>query len=372
MAAYHDKAGAKMLSKHSKSARASEADLPASDLGREFVLASSGKFSAPGSPGGWRSTANIPLAVDDAGGLLACETTKGFASQAEATADLDTRSLEDSFVGGRCYASDKSGAPYATQVFHARSPGELAPPGSRSVVVPLSRRAELMAGCDVGAGGPADLAVNAEAAVNCVGFGFDMKVTASGKRWTDGEEADFQYMPSGVHTICPTWNGRPIQLTVQCDERTAAVCQASLDSWRERQPKQTPFMCVEHREEEAAGRVLGFSYKTEPEPGVFCRTVPTPLGARNVNGRIHESFSPSFTTDAEYGKCRVACCNQRVAACRCATPGAASFPDGAKGSASNPASITGVAFSVGSLTNKPAFHQILPVLAKEASAASQT
>ena len=43
------------------------------------------------------------------------------------------------------------------------------------------------------------------------------------------------------------------------------------------------------------------------------------------------------------------------------------FPEGVRGSQSNPARITGVDFCVGTLTNKPAFHSMNPVRAKEAA-----
>jgi hypothetical protein len=112
-------------------------------------------------------------------------------------------------------------------------------------------------------------------------------------------------------------------------------------------------MCIEHREEEAAAWPEKFEWAADPEPGVYCSVMPGELGVRNVNGKVHRSFSPTFRTDAEYHKAKE-------------TNGRLSFPEGVRGSRSNPARVTGVNFSVGSLTNVPAFTNILPVRAKQA------
>lgn len=199
-----------------------------------------------------------------------------------------------------------------------------------------------------------------EGAVHCRDSGI---VFADDQKWEVDKEVSFQWMPGGVTTMRPSYNGRPIHLTVRCDEKTAKVVQSSFEAWRKKYPKQEPFGCVEHREQEAAIRPNGFEWRNEPEPGVFCSARPTELGARNVNGRIHRSWSPSFRTDAEYDKCTCKDCRLSAAECQCG--GDLEFPDGARGSASNPAEVIGVAFSVGSLTNKPAFKNILPVRARE-------
>lgn len=198
--------------------------------------------------------------------------------------------------------------------------------------------------------------------IQCRSSGAVMPANA---QWALDVPVSFQWMPGGVTTIEATWNGKPIQLTVDCDDQTAAVVQASLDEWRGKYPKQKPFGCVEHREEEAAVFPVEFAWHDEPEPGVYCSATPTALGVRNVNGRIHRSWSPSFTTDAEYGKCQCSSCSRKISACEC-DAGMAVFPKGARGHADSPASVTGVAFSIGSLTNKPAFKNIAPVRARNA------
>lgn len=168
--------------------------------------------------------------------------------------------------------------------------------------------------------------------------------------------AEFMWMPGGTTTINAAWNGRPIELTVQCDQHTAAAVQASLDEWKSKYPMQKPFGCIEHKEEDAALWPLGFNWKSEPK-GVFCTTEWSALGDQHIRGKIHRSFSPSFTTDAEYSKAKPA---------QASDPRSPMvFPEGARGSRSNPAKVTGVSFSIGSLTNKPAFKNIVPVRAKE-------
>jgi hypothetical protein len=171
--------------------------------------------------------------------------------------------------------------------------------------------------------------------------------------WEPGKPIEFMWMPAGVHTIvASTSDGRIIQITVQCDEETASVANASLQRWREQKPKQEPFGCVEHREAEAAVRVTADSGFVWRGDGVWLKAVPTTLGAEHVNGGVHRSWSPSFTTDADFDNARIIPANGKEMIV---------FPEGVRGSRSNPARITGVDFVVGSLTNKPAFSEIEPL-----------
>jgi hypothetical protein len=189
-------------------------------------------------------------------------------------------------------------------------------------------------------------------------------VLAADAAWSPGESVEFMWMPAGRHTICAGFRNGSIELTVNCDENTAANVQASLDAWRAERPKQEPFGCIEHREHEASVRVSAqqaFSFKND---GVYIAAEPTVLGAQNVNGKVHRSWSPSFTTDADYSQAKT------VKTASGAT--VMVFPEGARGSRSNPAQITGVDFCVGTLTNKPAFHSMSPVKASDAVTAAGT
>lgn len=195
--------------------------------------------------------------------------------------------------------------------------------------------------------------------IHCRSHSAAGSVLAADKPWSPGEQVEFMWMPAGTSTICAGFRKGSIELTVNCDENTAAAVQASLESWREERPKQEPFGCIEHKEQEASFRVgasCGFKWNND---GVYLAAEPTTLGANNVNGRVHRSWSPSFTTDADYSKA-----TERG--------GVLMFPEGARGSRSNPAQITGVDFCVGTLTNKPAFHSMSPVKASDAVQAGGT
>jgi len=188
--------------------------------------------------------------------------------------------------------------------------------------------------------------------IHCRSHSAAGSVLAADKPWSPGEQVQFMWMPAGVHTICAGFRKGSIQLTVNCDQNTAAAVQASLEEWRNERPKQEPFGCIEHKEQEASFRVgasCGFQWNQD---GVYLAAEPTTLGAQNVNGKIHRSWSPSFTTDADYSKATE-------------KNGMLLFPEGVRGSRSNPAQITGVDFCVGTLTNKPAFHAMSPVKASE-------
>jgi hypothetical protein len=182
--------------------------------------------------------------------------------------------------------------------------------------------------------------------------------------WKMGEEVKFMWMPAGVSTITAgitraTAQGmvnKSVNMTVICDKKTAEIVQASLEEWLAERPKQKPYGCVEHREQEATVLAKGFEWKEgEEDGGVYLAAEPTALGVSNVNGKIHRSWSPSFTTDAETSKA-------------VEKNGVLFFPPGVRGSASNPARIIGVDFVVGTLTNKPAFRNMSPVKASDHSA----
>lgn len=195
--------------------------------------------------------------------------------------------------------------------------------------------------------------------IHCRSHSASGPVLAADQPWECGKAVSIMWMPAGTHTICAGFRKGSIELTVNCDASTAEAVQASLESWRQERPRQEPFGCIEHKEQEASFRVgasCGFKWNDD---GVYLAAEPTTLGAQNVNGKVHRSWSPSFTTDADYSK---------------ATEhnGVLMFPEGVRGSRSNPAQITGVDFCVGTLTNKPAFHAMSPVKAKDAVQAAGT
>lgn len=183
--------------------------------------------------------------------------------------------------------------------------------------------------------------------------------------WAPDQETKFMHMPAGVHTITAGFRDRAVRLTVDVEPtQTASVLQASFDRLQSSAPKQKPFGCVEHDERDASFWPTRFESGSD---GVYLAGEPSALGAEHVNGKIHRSWSPSFTTDADYAHAICSQCREEGGECAC-KGSILEFPDGVRGSASNPARVTGTAFVVGTLTNKPAFRAIAPVKAKESDA----
>lgn len=186
--------------------------------------------------------------------------------------------------------------------------------------------------------------------IHCACAVSELIVTA-GQPWVQDQETSFMYMPAGRHTIIAGFRGKAIELTVEIvPEDAAKVLSASMEQLQASQPKQRLFGCIEHAEKDAS--VWAKKFEARPD-GVYLCAEPSKLGADHVNGRIHRSWSPSFLTDADYAKARL-------------VSDVYQFPDGVKGSKSNPAKITGCAFCLGTLTNKPAFREMSPVMAREA------
>lgn len=177
------------------------------------------------------------------------------------------------------------------------------------------------------------------------------EVQASAKAWKQGEDTEFMYMPAGVFIANgASYRGKGVVLAVKVDPtETAEQLRTSLKALVAQNPKQAPFGCIEHREEDASVWASDFVAR---ETGVYLVAKPSSLGESHVNGQIHRGWSPSFTTDAEYDKAVL-------------KGNVLYFPEGVRGSVSNPARVTGTGFCVGTLTNKPAIKNLDPVTASE-------
>lgn len=144
------------------------------------------------------------------------------------------------------------------------------------------------------------------------------------------------WMPAGKHTIKASKNGRPDVLTLTVTERDAAKLQAELAS------KTGPehYIGFDHLPGSRASIPLEFAWKTEPKPGIYFKCRWTPDGKKAVTAGEGESanygyFSPTFMADEK-------------------------------------GNVTGLPPSgeIGSLTNNPAFREILKVAASEPSTAN--
>ncbi len=208
-----------------------------------------------------------------------------------------------------------------------------------------------------------DLMVKAtEETISCRGAdGNGVKLGAS-EPWTPGKPVSYIYAPGGVTTINAGFRrNESITCTVQVDEQTAKDLQSSFD-FVSSTNKQEPYADEDHESKKATLRFppgkVTFAYGTHRgEEGVIVTGAePTSYGAEAVNGKVYASWSPEFATDAEYSKAK----SKKLKA------GGVhwTFPDGVRGSESNPARIVGLSFVTGALTNKPAFKNMPNVKAR--------
>lgn len=195
-----------------------------------------------------------------------------------------------------------------------------------------------------------------ENTISCrAGEGNGVQLTA--KDWVAGKPVSYIYVPGGITTINAGFRrNESITCTVQVDEDTAKDLQSSFDFIAATE-KQEPYADEDHESKKATlrfpARKVNFTYGTHRgEEGVIVSGAePTSYGAEAVNGKVYASWSPEFATDADYSKAR---CKK----------GHWTFPDGVRGSASNPARLVAVNFVTGALTNKPAFKNMPNVKAK--------
>ena len=174
----------------------------------------------------------------------------------------------------------------------------------------------------------------------------------SAAQFEDLPTSEFMWMPAGTHMIQASYEGKPARVCVTCDQSGFEAVKASFERAVKRSPNRPPFGCVEHREKDATFWPEGFAFKDD---GIYCKAQWTELGVRCVRGRTFRSFSPAFSCNAEW--CKAVDNGDGILV----------FPEGVRGSQSNPASVTGVSpKSVGSLTNWPAFKEISPVKASQA------
>jgi len=175
--------------------------------------------------------------------------------------------------------------------------------------------------------------------------------------WVAGQAVSYIYAPTDVTTISAGFRkNETITCSVLVDENTAKDLQDSFD-YVTATEKQEPYADEDHESKKAtlrfpAGKVK-FVYGTvRGEEGVMVQGAePTSYGAEVVNGKVYASWSPEFALDADYSKAK---CKKNHW----------TFPDGVRGSESNPARMVAVNFVTGALTNKPAFRNMPKVKAK--------
>lgn len=179
------------------------------------------------------------------------------------------------------------------------------------------------------------------------------------EKWEAGKPVSYIFLPGGVSTITAGFRqNETITCTVEVDEESAKDLQESFDHIAATE-KQEPYADEDHESKKATLRFpadkIQFTYGTlRNEEGVIVKGAePTSYGAEAVNGKVYRSWSPEFATDADMTKAKRKGKHW-------------TFPDGVRGSASNPARVIAVNFVTGALTNKPAFKNMPPVKAKKA------
>jgi hypothetical protein len=171
------------------------------------------------------------------------------------------------------------------------------------------------------------------------------------------------YAPGGTHQITPAAGEGAVEMTVAVDATTALVLNASLAAMNARLAPQKCFIDKEHEGKEATAWPKEFFWsEISPDgaraPGVYCRCDLTALGRELIDGKVFRAFSPSFTTDSGLKRGEV----KRGQVLKISA--------GKRGSAENPARITSVvAPDIGTLTNLPAFKEILPLFASDRNGA---
>lgn len=183
--------------------------------------------------------------------------------------------------------------------------------------------------------------------------------------WTQGEPIQFMFAPGGVHELHAGFRETErIRICVDVDEETPGRLQESFEHLTA-STQQEPFADEDHHGHKATLRFpadkVSFSWGAiHGVEGVVCSGgEPTSYGAEAANGKTYRSFSPEFVTDADMDKAE---CNS----------GTWTFPAYVRGSAENPAKMVGVNFTIGALTNKPAFKAMPCVKAKQAEGETPT
>jgi hypothetical protein len=150
---------------------------------------------------------------------------------------------------------------------------------------------------------------------------------------------EFMFMPAGVHTVNVSRAGKPVQVEVLVDRATATSLQSQLRGVRARSA-QRPFFDFNHDDKDASFWPSEFFWRDWPEPGVYVRGDWSQAGRAAVEGKMYRAFSPVFHVDNVRGKPARVIANAEAG------------------------------LNFGGLVNKPAFHSISPLWAKNPSLAS--
>jgi hypothetical protein len=168
---------------------------------------------------------------------------------------------------------------------------------------------------------------------------------------------NIMFAPAGDHEIhCGLGDNASAVLTVRIDKGTEAVLNASLAKLNSQESPQRALFDFEHQGKEAMAWPVGFHWQDTPAPGVYATAEYSKMGKEYVDGKMVRAFSGSFFTDADLPKKKKDVKAGLTYAVKA----------GKRGSAENPARITGLDFPyAGTLTNNPAFRENQPLWAAQ-------
>jgi len=138
------------------------------------------------------------------------------------------------------------------------------------------------------------------------------------------------WMPGGRHVIRARKGDAEIEVSLDIGAEDAATMQAILARYFEKGLK--PYLDFDHREAEASAWPLAFEWRETPRPGIYCKVEWSKPGAEAITGKTFRSFSPTF------------------------------FETNTK-----PARVLGAPLCMGGLVNEPAFSDISPLWARDAT-----
>lgn len=160
----------------------------------------------------------------------------------------------------------------------------------------------------------------------------------------DVASGEMMYMPGGLQQITPVRgglkknkDGTSPTITVMVDARGAAELERQRVALEARGKK--PFFDFNHVDGEASYWPTSFFWKDGPVPGIYCKGEWTATGEAKVKGKEWRQFSPVFHLDDKRAK------PARIVCREWAKP------------------------NMGGLVNDPAFHDILPLWARDAGGA---
>lgn len=148
---------------------------------------------------------------------------------------------------------------------------------------------------------------------------------------------EFMFMPGGLQTITPFDGGIGQPITVMVDAAGAAELEKQRAALAAK--GKNPYFDFEHEDSGASFWPTAFFWRDGPKPGIYCRGEWTADGEAGVVGKKWRKFSPVFHVDNKRAK------PSRIICKLDALP------------------------NMGGLVNNPAFHNISPLWAKNATGA---